>query len=260
MKSVIRKFLKGTFFMICLLALLPVNSSLRAQKQSLTPKQILDKVDDLFRSKSSHGFATMSVATAHWKRSLSLEMWSKGKEKSLVRILAPKKEKGTATLRSGNDIWNYLPKVKRVIKLPSSMMAASWMGSHFTNDDLVKESRMADDYTFEITFMGEGDGEEIVEVTCHPKPEAAVVWGKVLVRARMKDYIPLFVKYFDEDLRLARTMTFSRVAELGGRLIPAIVTMVPEEKPEESTIIHYEKMEFDIGLQDDFFSLRTLQR
>jgi hypothetical protein len=260
MKSVIRKVLKRTFFIICLLSLLPINAPLMAQEKPLTPKQILDKVDDLFRSQSSHGFATMTVATAHWKRSLSLEMWSKGKEKSLVRILAPKKEKGTATLRSVNDIWNYLPKVKRVIKLPSSMMAASWMGSHFTNDDLVKESRMAEDYTFEITFMGEDDGEKIVEVTCHPKPEAAVVWGKVLVRARMKDYLPLFVKYFDEDLRLARTMTFSRVAELGGRLIPAMVTMVPEEKPEESTIINYEKMEFDIGLEDDFFSLRTLQR
>ncbi len=91
-------------------------------------------------------------------------------------------------------------------------------------------------------------------------PEAAVVWGKVLVRARLKDYIPLFVKYFDEDLRLARTMTFSQVSELGGRLIPAVVTMVPEEKPEESTIIHYEKMDFDIDLKDDFFSLRTLQK
>ncbi|UCG20451.1 MAG: outer membrane lipoprotein-sorting protein [Deltaproteobacteria bacterium] len=260
MKSAIKKVLKRTFFIICLLSLLPVNAPLMAQEQPLTPKQILDKVDDLFRSQSSHGFATMTVATAHWKRSLSLEMWSKGKEKSLVRILAPKKEKGTATLRSGNDIWNYLPKVKRVIKLPSSMMAASWMGSHFTNDDLVKESRMAEDYTFEITFMGEDDGEKIVEVTCHPKPEAAVVWGRVLVRARMKDYLPLFVKYFDEDLRLARTMTFSRVAELGGRLIPAMVTMVPEEKPEESTKINYENMEFDIGLEDDFFSLRTLQR
>ncbi len=260
MKSGIRKVVNRTFLIICLLTLLPVSSLLRAQEQPLTPRQILDKVDDLFRSRSSQGLATMTVTTTHWKRSLSLEMWSKGKEKSLFRILAPKKEKGTATLRSGNDIWNYLPKVKRVIKLPSSMMAASWMGSHFTNDDLVKESRMADDYTFEITFIGEGEGEQIVEVTCHPKPEAAVVWGKVLVRARLQDYIPLFVKYFDEDLRLARTMTFSQVSELGGRLIPAVVTMVPEEKPEESTIIHYEKMDFDIDLKDDFFSLRTLQK
>jgi outer membrane lipoprotein-sorting protein len=260
MKTPINTFLRTAFLAIMTCILLLNQTPAGAQEQPLTPKQILDKVDDLFRSRSSHGFATMAVATAHWKRTLSLEMWSKGKDKSLFRILAPKKEKGIATLRSGNDIWNYLPKVNRVIKLPSSMMAASWMGSHFTNDDLVKESRMADDYTFETTFTGEDGGEEVVEVTCYPKAEAAVVWGKVLVRARLKDYLPLFVKYFDEDLRLARTMTFSRVAELGGRRIPAMVTMVPEEKPEESTIIDYEKMEFDIGLEDDFFSLRTLQR
>jgi hypothetical protein len=202
----------------------------------------------------------MTVTTAHWKRSLTLEFWSKGKEKSLIRVLAPKKEKGTTTLRSGNDIWNYLPKVKRVIKLPSSMMAASWMGSHFTNDDLVKESRMADDYTFELTFSGVSEGHEIVEITCHPKPEAAVVWGKVLVRARRKDYLPLFVKYFDEDLRLARTMTFSQVSQMGDRLLPTLVTIVPEDKPAESTIIHYQEFDFDIDLDDGFFSLRTLQR
>jgi hypothetical protein len=202
----------------------------------------------------------MNVTTAHWKRSLTLETWSKGKEKSLVRVLAPKKEKGTATLRSGNDIWNYLPKVKRVIKLPSSMMAASWMGSHFTNDDLVKESRMAEDYTFELTFSGVAEGQEVVEITCHPKPEAAVVWGKVLVRARRDGYLPLFIEYFDEDLRLARTMTFDQVERVGDRTLPTLVTMVPEDKPDESTIIHYEEIGFNIDLDDDFFSLRTLQR
>ena len=259
MKILFKMFLKTVFLWI-LVSTLPLNPApALAQETPLTPRQILDKVDDLFRSKSSKAIATMTVTTAHWKRSLSLEMWSKGKDRSLVRVLAPKKEKGTTTLRSGNDIWNYLPKVKRVIKLPSSMMAASWMGSHFTNDDLVKESRMADDYTFEITFLGEKEGQEIVEVTCHPKPEAAVVWGKVIVRALRKEYLPLFVKYFDEDLRLARTMSFSEVAPLGGRRIPSVVAMVPEDKPEESTVIHYEKMDFDIDLKDSFFSLRTLQ-
>jgi outer membrane lipoprotein-sorting protein len=260
MKTCLKMFMKTAYLTILILVLLLNHAPARAQETPLTPRQILDKVDDLFRSSSSKGLATMTVTTAHWKRSLSLEMWSKGKDRSLVRVLAPKKEKGTATLRSGNDIWNYLPKVKRVIKLPSSMMAASWMGSHFTNDDLVKESRMADDYTFEITFRGEREGQEIVEVTCHPKPDAAVVWGKVLVTAQIKDYLPLNVKYFDEDLRLARTMTFSDVAQLGGRIIPSLVTMVPEDKPKESTVIHYEQMDFDIDLKDDFFSLRTLQK
>lgn len=260
MKALFNVFLTTVYLSILVSTLLLNLDLARAQETSLTPRQILDKVDDLFRSNSSKGLATMTVTTAHWKRSLSLEMWSKGKDKSLMVVLAPKKEKGTATLRSGNNIWNYLPKVKRVIKLPSSMMAASWMGSHFTNDDLVKESRMADDYTFEITFSGEREGQDIVEVTCYPKPDAAVVWGKVIVSALRKEYLPLYVKYFDEDLRLARTMTFSQVAQLGGRRIPSVVIMVPEDKPEESTVIHYKQMDFDIDLKDSFFSLRTLQR
>ena len=260
MKIFSKIFNKTKYLPILILVVLVSHVPVRAQDRPLTPRQILDKVDDLFRSESSQGLANMTVTTTHWKRSLSLEMWSKGKEKSLFRILSPKKEKGTATLRSGNDIWNYLPNVKRVIKLPSSMMAASWMGSHFTNDDLVKESRMADDYTFEITYSGEKDGQEIVEVTCYPKPDAAVVWGKVLVRALRREYLPLFIKYYDEDLFLARTMTFTQVSQLGGRMLPAVVTMVPEDKPEESTVIHYKKIDFDIDLKDDFFSLRTLQR
>ena len=260
MESMVRKILNGACVVGCLLVLLLDYSPTWPQQSPLTAKQILDKVDDLFRSRSSHGLAIMTVTTAHWKRSLTLEMWTKGKDKSLIRIRAPKKEKGTATLRSGNDIWNYLPKVNRVIKLPSSMMAASWMGSHFTNDDLVKESRMAEDYTFEITFLGEIEGQEIVEITCQPKAETAVVWGKVVVMARTTDYLPLWVKYFDEDLQLARTMTFSHVDRLGGRKLPTVVTMVPEDKPRESTIITYDKMEFNIQLDNDFFSLRTLQR
>ena len=261
MKPFLKMFMKTNYLSILVLILLLNHVSVGAQEEPpLTPKQILDKVDDLFRGKSSRGLGSMTVTTAHWKRSLTLEFWSKGKEKSLIRILAPKKEKGTTTLRSGNDIWNYLPKVKRVIKLPSSMMAASWMGSHFTNDDLVKESRMADDYTFEITSRRKREGEEIVEITCYPKPEAAVVWGKVLVTAQIKDYLPLVIEYFDEDLRLSRTMTFSDVTQLGGRRIPSVVTMVPEDQSEESTVIRYEEMDFDLDLDDDFFSLRTLQK
>ena len=252
--------MKTMVLFIFILFLLLNHAPAGAQEPALTPKQILDKVDDLFRGKSSYSIGTMTVTTAHWKRSLTLEFWSKGKEKSVIRVLAPKKEKGLTTLRSGNDIWNYLPKVKRVIKLPSSMMAASWMGSHFTNDDLVKESRMADDYTFELTFSGVSEDQEVVEVTCHPKPEAAVVWGKVLVRARTKDYLPLSAKYFDEDLRLARTMTFSEVMQFGDRRIPSLVSMVPKDKPKESTVIIYKEIDFNIDLADDFFSLRTLQR
>jgi outer membrane lipoprotein-sorting protein len=227
---------------------------------SLSPKEILDKVDDLYRGSSSEGRMTMVIVTAHWKRTLKLEFWSKGKEKSLIRILSPKKEKGTATLRAGNDIWNYLPKVKRVIKLPSSMMSASWMGSHFTNDDLVKESRMAEDYTFELTYEGKRDGLEILEISCHPKPDAAVVWGKVLVSVNKHNYMPLVIHYYDEDLEPARTMHFSEVADLGDRSLPTLMTVVPEDKPDEKTVVKYEKIAFDVDLSDRVFSIRSLQK
>jgi outer membrane lipoprotein-sorting protein len=231
-----------------------------ARPEELTPKQILDKIDDMFRGESSHGTMTMTIVTANWERSLSLEFWSEGKDKSLIRILAPKKEKGTATLRVDDEIWNYLPKVKRVIKLPSSMMSASWMGSHFSNDDLVKESRMTRDYTFEITFQGTREGQEIIEITCHPKPEAPVVWGKVVQVIRKSDYLPIRSEYFDEDMNLARTLVFEDIGPLGDRTLPKVMTMLPENKPKEKTTMTYHEMDFDITLPSDTFSLRNLQQ
>jgi hypothetical protein len=227
---------------------------------SLTAREILDRVDDLFRGESSHGRATMTVTTAYWTRTLSLEFWSHGKEQTLIRILAPQKEKGTATLRSGNDIWNYLPKVKRVIKLPSSMMSASWMGSHFTNDDLVRESRMTEDYTFAVTFDGERDGTAVVEITCTPKETAPVEWGRVVVVVRRSDDLPLAVRYYDEDLDLARTITYTGIRHLGGRELPTRLTAVPADKPAESTVVTYEDIAFDAPLGEETFSLRALQQ
>ncbi|MBW2090756.1 MAG: outer membrane lipoprotein-sorting protein [Deltaproteobacteria bacterium] len=258
-----KRFVKPKFaacLLFCSLAFLLNGSLAWSQELDLTPKEILDRVDDLMRGDSSHGKMTMTITTAHWKRSLTIEGWSKGKEKSLMRILAPKKEKGVATLRSGNNIWNFLPKVKRVIKLPSSMMASSWMGSHFTNDDLVKESRMADEYNFEVTFEGEKHNHPVVEITCIPKEDAAVVWGKVIVTVKKDDYLPLKMLYYDEDFKLARTMTFEDVGPLGGRILPRKFVVVPADKPQESTVIIYKEMVFDLELNDDLFSLRSLQR
>ncbi len=252
--------LKIVLFLSMFLGLFSYLSVHPALAESLTAKEILDKVDDLYRGTSSHGKMTMEVVTSHWKRTLSLEFWSKGKDKSLVRIIAPLKEKGTATLRSGNEIWNYLPKVNRVVKLPSSMMSASWMGSHFTNDDLVKQSRFADDYTFEVTREGMRDGQEVVEITCIPKPEAPVVWGKVEVVVRRSDYLPLVNRYYDEGLHLARTMTFSDVKTLSGRSLPTVMTLTPEDKPGEKTQVSYDSITLDVSLNDDVFSLRNLQQ
>jgi outer membrane lipoprotein-sorting protein len=243
-----------------LLVLLASAPALAADATHDRARQILDHLDDLFRGDSAHGQAEMTIETVHWTRTLEMDFWSQGTERSLIRIVAPEKEKGTATLKVDTDLWNYLPKVKRVVKLPSSMLSASWMGSHLTNDDLVKESRMAEDYTYEVTFEGERDGQQAIEITCTPKPEAPVVWGKVVVRVRKDDSMPLQVAFHDEDMDLARTMVYSDVQTLGGRTLPTTMTVVPADEPGELTRIHYQDIAFDVASADDLFSIRTLQR
>jgi len=222
-------------------------------------RDIVDQVDRLLRGNSSRGEITMEIATAHWQRSLDLAVWSLGTEYALIRILAPAKDAGTATLKAGNEIWNYLPRVDRTIKLPSSLMGAAWMGSHFTNDDLVKESRIIDDYDITIGYEGPRDGVDVWEFVLTPRPEAAVVWGRIEQQVRTADLMPVWARYYDERGNLARTITFSNFTRLGGRLVPAVMTVVPTDKPEERTVIRYTRLAFDVGLDVSFFSLRRLR-
>ncbi len=231
-----------------------------SKADNISPEKILNNVDDLYRSNASHSILTLSVTTVNWQRTLTLEQWSKGEDKSLIKVLKPKKEKGLATLRVDKNVWNFLPKVKRVVKIPSSMMSSSWMGSHFTNDDLVKQSRMAEDYTFSITFEGMKDGKEIIEVTCLPNKEAAVVWGKVEVVVYADDYLPLRMIYYDEDLLLSRTLEFTNIEMMDGKMIPTMMNMIPTDEPGESTTVKWEEVKFDVTIDDDFFSLRKLQQ
>lgn len=224
------------------------------------PLEIIDRVDRLLRGDSSRGVATMEVVTEHWEREMTMEVWSLGTDYSLVRLRAPRRDAGTATLMAGDDIWNYLPKVDRTIKIPASMMGGAWMGSHFTNDDLVKESRLVDDFDVELAFEGDRDGAAVWEIRLTPKPEAAVVWGRIDFRIRRADSMPLWARYYDEDGELARTMEYSAFAEMGGRLVPGVMDMRPADKPEERTTFRYDELEFDVDLAPSFFSLRTLQR
>ena len=238
----------GIFFSTC------------ADASNLNPKKILVSVDDVYRSNASHGILTLNVTTTNWQRTLTLEQWSKGNNMHLIKILKPKKEKDLATLRVDNNVWNYMPKVKRVVKIPSSMMSSSWMGSHFTNDDLVRESRMADDYNFSITFEGIREGNAIIEITCIPYNDAAVVWGKVVVIVYHNNYIPLRMIYYDEDLVLSRTLEFENIQMMNGKMIPTQMNMIPTDEPGESTNVRWEEIQFGVSIDDEFFSLRKLQQ
>lgn len=243
-------------FLVCLA---PSSAHLKENSEAHA-REILERIDDLWRSSSSHARMKMIVETEHYTRTMEMECWTKGKEKSLVQIISPLKEKGTVSLKNGNTMYTYLPKTDRVIRLTSGMMMGSWMGSHFTNDDLVKESRLSDDYDPEIVFDGVRDGQEVIEFVLLPKPDAPVVWGKIGITVRKSDLLPTVSRYYDEDMVLARTLSFADIRDMGGRMIPAVMKMVPADKPGEYTKLIYEEIQYDIDIEDSFFSLMQLRR
>ena len=239
-------------------AILALASPAAAQ---VNPVEVIDRVDRLLRGDSSRGIVSMEIVTGNWERKLSMEAWSLGTDFFLARLRSPKKEVGIATLKAENNIWNYLPKIDRTQKIPTSMMGGSWMGSHFTNDDLVKQSRLSVDYDVALSFEGEDPaGTAVWDFTLTPKPDAAVVWGHIEYRVRQGDLMPIWAKFHDEEGALARTMEFGEFQELDGRLLPSVMLVRPAGKPEEHTMIRYEELDFDIGISESFFSLRNLKK
>ena len=228
--------------------------------QAMDIDELMTHVDRLWRGDTSQATMSMTVKTRRYARSMTMEAWSRGKEDSLVLIREPIKDRGIATLKVKENIWNYLPKINRVTKVPASMMSGSWMGSHFTNDDLVKDSTFIDDYDSSVSFEGERDGVSVYEVSSIPKADAAVVWGKVVMSIRQDNFAPITASYFDEDGVQVRIMNFDRIEQIDGRAIPMRMTLIPEDKPGESTVVEYKKIAFGMPLDDNFFSLRNLKQ
>jgi outer membrane lipoprotein-sorting protein len=219
---------------------------------------VLKKIDELYRSGSCRAAVEMEITTPHWQRTLKMRFWSEGMDKTFIRIDEPLKEKGVATLRVGADMWNYLPKTDKVLKIPPSMMMSSWMGSDFTNDDLVKEYTFLDDYTFEEAAV-ETPEEGLVYIRCVPREGVPVVWGHILVAARKSDSLPVWERFFDERGRLMREMRFEDVKPLGGRTIPSTLVLEPKTKDGYRTVLRYTEAAFDVSLDPDIFTLRNLR-
>ena len=218
-----------------------------------TIEELLDRTDDVARGASSSAVVSMHVKTANYERTMKMEAWSQGTDKTLIKVLEPAKDAGIATLKVDDNIWNYLPKVDRTMKVPAGMMSGSWMGSHFTNDDLVKESRLSEDFTYTLTGRPESGGFWVVE--CVPKPDAPVVWGKIVVKLT-PDEMPSEVAFFDEKGALARTMTYADVKDFEGRKVPATMTLLPADKPGEFTRMTYESLDFDPVIPESTFTLQ----
>lgn len=238
------------------LAVLFLLVSLAKTCAALDIEALVREVEKQYMGESSRALTTMKVSTEHWERTLEMEAWSLNRDYFIVRILEPVKERNVATLKRFREVWNYLPKVDRVIKVPPSMMGGSWMGSHITNDDLVKANHIEKDY--DLSLLEENDTHYVVE--CIPKPDAAVIWGKIIYRIRKDPQAPERIDYFDEEMIQVREMHFADVQQIGDRVVPLRLEVIPLEKPGEKTILHYRELEFDIGIDEHFFSLRNLKQ
>lgn len=218
-------------------------------------RDLADKADRLSRGNSSKGIMSMKV----YKRgtvSMRMKTWSKGRNKFLAKILRPSRLRGMATIKSGANLWSFLPRQNRIMKLGSSMMGGSWMGSHFTNDDLVKETDMRKHYT--CTKYTDAGG--YLTIWMKPRPNAPVVWGKVVMKVKKAGTISSWIKYYNERGKLKRTMKFERVRTMGGRTFPTRMVLQPANAPSERTVVTFHKMKFNTSIPNRMFTLRGLKR
>jgi len=222
-------------------------------------KDIVAKVDELYRADTSSALVEMDIITPHWQRTLKMNVWSEGKDNTFIRILEPKKEQGIATLRIKNEMWNYLPKTNKVMKIPPSMMMSSWMGSDFTNDDLVKEFTFLESYHFEMITIDNPE-KGVLYIKCTPKEGLPIVWGYITVAVQEKDYMPLWQKYYDEKGNLIREMIFKEIKTFGKRDIPTVLELIPKNKEGNKTVLRYLEAQFDLQLERGIFTLRNLRK
>lgn len=232
----------------CLLAGVPLK----------TPKDWMQFAEEQMRGDQSKAQITMKIHNPNWERTLEITADVKGKDKSLVFIKSPAKEKGIGTLRLDKKMWNYFPKLKRKVAVSPSMLLSSWMGSNFTNDDLLKASSFVDDYHHVFSADKIIDGQSYKAIVHTSKTDSKVIWPKVIAYSSKKDCLPRFYYYFDKKDNLKRKLAFSQIQKFDGHLSPKIWVMTPQDKKEESTTLIYHDLKFKVDFRPQHFTLKTL--
>ncbi len=223
-----------------------------------TSSEIIKKVEENLNGKTAYMKFTMIVKTSRYERKMQMQSWSEGNDKSFIKITYPKKDEGITFLKIDGQMWQYVPKIERTIKIPSSMMLQSWMGSDFTNDDLAKESSILDDYNHKLVEQNN----TVFSIELLPKEDAAVVWGKVVMQVSKEYLLPLNTLYYDEDDLLIRTLKYKKFKKLSDRIYPTYWEMKPQtkDKKDHQTIVIVEEAEFDKEIDSSYFSKRALKR
>lgn len=244
--------------MAALAIILTLSTAFIPQQPDAT--DIVRKADQKLRGKTSYGEMTIQIIRPGWSREMTMKSWSKGDDYALVLITGPAKDKGTVTLKRDKEVWTWMPNIERTIKLPPSMMMQSWMGTDFTNDDFVKQSSVVNDYTHVLSGDSTIAGRPCYKITMTPKPEAAVVWGKVILFIDKKDYIEMRIEFYDEESMLVNTMNGSDIKLLGGKLLASRTEMIPAGKPDQKTVLIYNSLKFDLPMDDNFFTVQNMQK
>jgi len=223
-------------------------------------KEIIRQADEKFRGSSSQGTMTMIIERPNWSRTVTMKNWTMGNDFSLIYITAPAKEKGQVFLKRHKEMWNWVPNIERMIKIPPSMMMQSWMGSDFNNDDLVKESSLAKDYTHKLLGEDEIQGFECYKIELIPLDDAPVVWGKVIMWISKKELHWLQAEYFDEDSYLVNTEILTDVKKMDDRVMPTRMEMIPADDEGNKTVLIFESMKFNVKMDESFFSQQNMKR
>ena len=240
---------------ICLIPLTSIYS-----QQDLLAKDIVKKADDNMRGKTSQADITIQIIRPTWSREMNMKVWTKGDDYSMILVTSPAKEKGTVFLKRVKEVWNWIPSIERNIKLPPSMMSQSWMGTDFTNDDLVKEVSSVSDYEHKHLGKETIAGKDSYKIEMIPKPSAAIVWEKVIVWIDTIDFLQLKAEFYDEDGELVNIMNSSDIKVLGGKKITSKIEMFPTDKEGHSTVIIYNNIIFDEPINDNFFTTRNMKQ
>ncbi|MCB0655631.1 MAG: outer membrane lipoprotein-sorting protein [Saprospiraceae bacterium] len=228
--------------------------------QAQSAREIVQKADEKLRGKSSIMEMKMTIVRPTWTREVELKSWSLGDNYALMYILAPSRDRGVVFLKRDKEIWNWQPSIERMIKLPPSMMMQSWMGSDFKNDDMVRQSSIVNDFSQEIVGNETIDGRECYKIELIPKESAAVVWGKVILWIDKKDYLELKSEFYDEDGYLIHTMYGKSIKVMDNVLLPSVLEVIPADDPGNKTLVEYVSVDFDVPLNEDFFSVQQAKR
>lgn len=229
--------------------------------QDFSAREIVQKADEKFNGeKTSTSLMAMTIVRPTWERTLEFKNWTSSKEYALTLITAPAKDKGQSFLKRQNEMWSWNPTISRLIKLPPSMMSQGWMGSDYTNDDILKESSVVNDYDHSIVGEEIIDGRSCYKIKMVAKEDAAVIWGHQVRWIDKTDFLFLKSELFDEDGYLVRTETGSDIKSMDGRLIPTRIELIPAEEEDQKTIIEIREIQFNAPIADSFFSQQNMKR